>query len=189
MSSLIGKTLFCGFRLTGRTFLDRISNIPTTFVKSPSDLPSLAGNTFRVQNSFVQSGFASPNFSTSASQANNEISRKFDYITAKHLQGPVIKNRPKKNPLGFGVQCCKAVVIRPVIKKPKKPNSANRKCVLVRTPRDGREMTAFIPGEGHNLQEHSVVLIQPGRVKDCPGVKVRCIRGAFDLPHVTKPTK
>ena len=111
----------------------------------------------------------------------------FDLMLYKHLRGPVIKKRPNRNPLGFDVGRARAVVIRPVIKKPKKPNSANRKCVLVRLLKNGKELTAFVPGEGHNLQEHNVVLLRNGRLRDVPGVKVRCIRGKYDLPHVTKP--
>jgi small subunit ribosomal protein S12 len=127
-------------------------------------------------------------FSNTIKLSNFQITEQFDYINCKHLQGPVVRKRPCKNPLGRGINMIKAVVIRPVIKKPKKPNSANRKCVLVRIPKDGREMVAFIPGEGHNLQEHSIVMIQPGKLRDCPGVKVRCVRGCYDLPHVAKTT-
>jgi len=67
-----------------------------------------------------------------------------------HLQGPHRKIRPSKNPLG-GAPMLKGVVLKVLIRKPKKPNSANRKCVLVRLS-NGKEMTAYIPGEGHNLQ-------------------------------------
>ena len=68
---------------------------------------------------------------------------------------------------------------------PKKPNSAIRKVARVRLT-SGFEVTAYIPGEGHNLQEHSVVLIRGGRVKDLPGVRYRVIRGALDTVGVTK---
>lgn len=66
---------------------------------------------------------------------------------------------------------------------PKKPNSALRKVARVKLS-TGYEVTAYIPGEGHNLQEHSVVLIQGGRVKDLPGVKYHIIRGALDSAGV-----
>jgi small subunit ribosomal protein S12 len=66
---------------------------------------------------------------------------------------------------------------------PKKPNSALRKVARVRLT-NGREVTAYIPGEGHNLQEHSVVLIQGGRVKDVPGVRYHIIRGVLDTEGV-----
>ena len=66
---------------------------------------------------------------------------------------------------------------------PKKPNSALRKVARVRLS-NGYEVTAYIPGEGHNLQEHSVVLIRGGRVKDLPGVRYHIIRGALDSEGV-----
>ena len=68
---------------------------------------------------------------------------------------------------------------------PKKPNSALRKIARVRLT-DGLEGTAYIPGVGHNLQEHSVVLIRGGRVKDLPGVRYHIIRGALDTAGVAK---
>lgn len=67
---------------------------------------------------------------------------------------------------------------------PKKPNSAMRKYARVRLS-NGMEVTAYIPGEGHNLQEHSVVLIRGGRVKDLPGVRYHIIRGTLDCAGVT----
>lgn len=66
---------------------------------------------------------------------------------------------------------------------PKKPNSALRKVARVRLT-NGIEVTAYIPGEGHNLQEHSIVLVRGGRVKDLPGVKYHIIRGALDTAGV-----
>ncbi|MDZ7295463.1 MAG: 30S ribosomal protein S12 [candidate division KSB1 bacterium] len=66
---------------------------------------------------------------------------------------------------------------------PKKPNSAMRKVARVRLT-NGYEVTAYIPGEGHNLQEHSIVLIRGGRVKDLPGVRYHIIRGKFDTGGV-----
>ena len=66
---------------------------------------------------------------------------------------------------------------------PKKPNSALRKIARVRLS-NGREVTAYIPGEGHNLQEHSVVLMRGGRVKDLPGVRYHIIRGTLDTAGV-----
>ena len=79
----------------------------------------------------------------------------------------------------------KGIVLKTIIKKPKKPNSANRKCVRVRLS-NGREVTAYIPGEGHNLQEHHVVLVRGGRMQDLPGVRHKCVRGKYDLAHVKK---
>ncbi|NBV13039.1 MAG: 30S ribosomal protein S12 [Sphingobacteriia bacterium] len=67
---------------------------------------------------------------------------------------------------------------------PKKPNSALRKVARVKLSGDGKEVNAYIPGEGHNLQEHSIVLIRGGRVKDLPGVRYHIIRGALDTAGV-----
>ncbi len=67
---------------------------------------------------------------------------------------------------------------------PKKPNSALRKVAKVRLT-NGREVIAYIPGEGHNLQEHSIVLIRGGRVKDLPGVRYHIVRGALDTAGVS----
>lgn len=71
---------------------------------------------------------------------------------------------------------------------PKKPNSALRKVARVRLT-NGIEVTAYIPGEGHNLQEHSIVLIRGGRVKDLPGVRYHIIRGAMDTAGVDNRRK
>ena len=71
---------------------------------------------------------------------------------------------------------------------PKKPNSAIRKVARVRLT-NSYEVTAYIPGEGHNLQEHSIVLIRGGRVKDLPGVRYHIIRGALDTSGVEGRTK
>ncbi|CRK97271.1 CLUMA_CG010667, isoform A [Clunio marinus] len=101
-----------------------------------------------------------------------------------HRKGPHFKDRPPRQPLG-GKPFAKGVILKVLIKKPKKPNSANRKCVLVRLT-TGKEMVAYVPGIGHNLQEHNVVLVRCGRLQDVPGVKLKCVRGAYDLPHVIK---
>jgi len=91
----------------------------------------------------------------------------------------VLKNRPSRylSPFKRGV-CIKISTVTP-----KKPNSALRKVARVRLS-NGREVTAYIPGEGHNLQEHSVVLIRGGRVKDLPGVRYHVVRGVLDAAGV-----
>lgn len=78
----------------------------------------------------------------------------------------------------------KGVCTRVYTTTPKKPNSALRKVARVRLS-NGVEVTAYIPGEGHNLQEHSMVLVRGGRVKDLPGVRYHIIRGALDSSGVT----
>ena len=79
----------------------------------------------------------------------------------------------------------KGVCFRVYTRTPKKPNSALRKVAKIRLT-NSTEIIAYIPGEGHNLQEHSVVLVRGGRVKDLPGVKYKVVRGTLDLQGVTK---
>lgn len=91
----------------------------------------------------------------------------------------VLKNRPTTYNSPFKRGVC--VQVRTIT--PKKPNSALRKVARVRIT-NGMEVTAYIPGEGHNLQEHSVVLIRGGRVKDLPGVRYHVVRGVLDTAGV-----
>ena len=77
----------------------------------------------------------------------------------------------------------RGVCVRVYTTTPKKPNSAMRKVARVRMT-NGKEINAYIPGEGHNLQEHSVVLIRGGRVKDLPGVRYHTVRGSLDCAGV-----
>lgn len=105
-------------------------------------------------------------------------------LNQMHRTGPFFKKKGKPRPT-FGNPQMKGVVLKTFVKKPKKPNSANRKCVRVRLS-NGKEAIAYVPKEGHNLQEHSIVLVQPGNVQDLPGVRLKCIRGKYDLGHVIK---
>lgn len=91
----------------------------------------------------------------------------------------VIKNKPKEKPSPLK----KGVCLKVFTTTPKKPNSALRKVARVRLS-NGMEVTAYIPGEGHNLQEHSVVLVRGGRVKDLPGVRYHIVRGKYDTAGV-----
>ncbi|MFO8000256.1 MAG: 30S ribosomal protein S12 [Marinilabilia sp.] len=77
----------------------------------------------------------------------------------------------------------RGVCVRVYTTTPKKPNSAMRKVARVRLT-NGKEVNAYIPGEGHNLQEHSIVLVRGGRVKDLPGVRYHLVRGALDASGV-----
>lgn len=79
----------------------------------------------------------------------------------------------------------RGVCLRVYTTTPKKPNSAMRKVARVRLS-NGKEVNAYIPGEGHNLQEHSIVLVRGGRVKDLPGVRYHIVRGALDSAGVEK---
>jgi small subunit ribosomal protein S12 len=91
----------------------------------------------------------------------------------------VLKNRPKYSFAPFKRGTCLKVFTT----TPKKPNSALRKVARVRLT-NGMEVTAYIPGEGHNLQEHSIVMIRGGRVKDLPGVRYHVVRGILDTAGV-----
>lgn len=95
------------------------------------------------------------------------------------------KKRKSKAPALEGNPQKRGVCIRVYTTTPKKPNSALRKVAKVRLS-NGREIIAYIPGEGHNLQEHSVVLVRGGRVKDLPGVKYHIVRGVYDAAGVEK---
>lgn len=89
------------------------------------------------------------------------------------LQNSVLEGNPQK----------KGICLRVSIRKPKKPNSAQRKVAKLKLT-NGRIITAYIPGEGHDLREHNMVLIRGGRVRDLPGIKFKCIRGKLDLKPV-----
>lgn len=97
-------------------------------------------------------------------------------VTFNSLQGKAVK-------LNRGAPIKRGVCTRVTTMTPKKPNSALRKIARVRLT-NGFEVTAYIGGEGHNLQEHSVVAIRGGRVKDLPGVKYHIVRGFLDLQGV-----
>lgn len=150
MLSFIKTTLFSGFRHTNR---QHCLNLRNSFGDITPNLLSLSISGIKPSSSVKHTSGLSSKFSTCSSLANTKITREFDYLTAKHLQGPVIIDRPIKNPLGHGIGMQKAVVIRTVIKKPKKPNSANRKCVLVRIPKTGKEIVAFVPGRTEHTRE------------------------------------
>lgn len=92
-------------------------------------------------------------------------------------------NTKKKKVIKFASPFKRGVVLQVRTQTPKKPNSALRKTARVRLS-NKREITAYIPGEGHNLQEHSVVLVKGGKVQDLPGVKYTIVRGELDLAGV-----
>ena len=103
----------------------------------------------------------------------NQLIRKPRVVREKRNKVPALEACPQR----------RGVCTRVTTTTPKKPNSALRKIARVRLT-NGFEVTAYIPGEGHNLQEHSVVLIRGGRVKDLPGVRYHIIRGALDTQGV-----
>jgi small subunit ribosomal protein S12 len=105
----------------------------------------------------------------------NQLIRKPRKVQSKRTKTPVLQGCPQKR----GV----CLIVKTTT--PKKPNSALRKIARVRLS-NGKEVTAYIPGEGHNLQEHSIVLIRGGRVRDLPGVRYKIIRGVLDCLGVAK---
>ncbi|KAJ5339477.1 hypothetical protein N7452_006205 [Penicillium brevicompactum] len=91
--------------------------------------------------------------------------------------------RRGRSPALKGTPGLKGVCVKTGVTKPKKPNSGERKVARVRLS-SGKVITAYIPGEGHNIQQHSVVQVRGGRAQDCPGVKYTLVRGAMDLGGV-----
>ena len=102
-----------------------------------------------------------------------QLVRKGRKSKSTKVRTPALKGSPQR----------RGVCTRVYTHTPKKPNSALRKVARVRLT-SGVEVTAYIPGEGHNLQEHSIVLVRGGRVKDLPGVRYKIIRGALDASGV-----
>jgi small subunit ribosomal protein S12 len=103
----------------------------------------------------------------------NQLIRRGRKIVGAKDKAPALRDNPQK----------RGVCTRVYTTTPKKPNSALRKVARVRLT-NGFEVTAYIPGEGHNLQEHSIVLIRGGRVKDLPGVRYHIVRGTLDSAGV-----
>ncbi|NPA57801.1 MULTISPECIES: 30S ribosomal protein S12 [unclassified Persephonella] len=103
----------------------------------------------------------------------NQLVRKGRKKVKKKSKAPALEGNPQK----------RGVCVRVYTTTPKKPNSALRKVARVRLS-NGYEVTCYIPGIGHNLQEHSIVLVRGGRVKDLPGVRYKIIRGALDAAGV-----
>lgn len=123
-------------------------------------------------------------FFFAAMKAFQQLTCNMATLHRMHRTGP-IRKQSSPNKIIDGKPFAKGVVIKTLIKHPRKPNSGNRKCVMLRLS-TGKEMVAYVPGEGHNLQEHNVVLVKVGRLRDTPGVKLKCVRGVYDLPHVIK---
>ncbi|CAO2654772.1 Nn.00g115050.m01.CDS01 [Neocucurbitaria sp. VM-36] len=154
-------------RLVRPSLISRASIAPTRPLR-----PSIAAAAFQNATSVL------PNRSIPSSRAHKctliqvlrqgRIARK-----ARKLRSPQLKDRPE----------LKGVCLKVGTTKPKKPNSGERKIARVRLS-TGKVITAYIPGEGHNVQQHSVVMVRGGRAQDCPGVKYHLVRGALDLGGV-----
>lgn len=121
----------------------------------------------------------------------NQLVRRPRYSPKKRSKSPVLQfgwNSIKRRLLPLPSPVKRGVCIKVTTMTPKKPNSALRKIAKVRLT-NGLEVIAYIPGEGHNLQEHSVVLIRGGRVKDLPGVRYHIVRGVLDTQGVSARRK
>ncbi len=118
----------------------------------------------------------------------NQLVRKGRKKTKKKSKSPAMQYtldslHRKRTTLRRGAPFKRGVCTRVYTQTPKKPNSALRKVARIRLS-NGTEVTAYIPGEGHNLQEHSIVMIRGGRVKDLPGVRYHVVRGRYDTTGV-----
>ncbi len=105
----------------------------------------------------------------------NQLVRKGRKKVTVKSKSPALENCPQR----------RGVCVQVMTRTPKKPNSALRKVAKVRLT-NGQEVIAYIPGEGHNLQEHSIVLVRGGKVKDLPGVRYHIVRGTLDSQGVDK---
>ncbi|MBD3359691.1 MAG: 30S ribosomal protein S12 [Candidatus Buchananbacteria bacterium] len=119
---------------------------------------------------------------------NSQLIRKGRKTITKKSKTPALENvfntlKRKRNKLPKGSPFKRGVCLKVTTVTPKKPNSALRKIARVRLS-NGMEVTAYIPGEGHNLQEHSIVMLRGGRVKDLPGVRYHIVRGRYDTQGV-----
>ena len=108
----------------------------------------------------------------------SQLIRKGRHARHKKSKSPALKSSPQR----------RGVCVQVRTMTPKKPNSALRKIARVRLS-TGIEVTSYIPGEGHNLQEHSIVLVRGGRVKDLPGVRYHIVRGTLDASGVNQRRK
>ena len=105
----------------------------------------------------------------------NQLCKKKRINKKKRIKTPALEKCPQK----------KGICLKLILRTPKKPNSALRKLVRLRLT-NNKKIMAYIPGEGHNIQEYSTVLIRGGRVKDLPGIKYHLIRGKLDLQGLKK---
>jgi small subunit ribosomal protein S12 len=121
--------------------------------------------------------------SDDAGSQNDGIDSPMPTINQLVRKPRVVQRSRPKHPALHGCPQKKGVCLQVKIMTPKKPNSALRKVARVRLS-NGVEVTAYIPGEGHNLQEHSIVLVRGGRVRDLPGVRYHIVRGVLDSQGV-----
>ncbi|KAL2259439.1 hypothetical protein VTK26DRAFT_6892 [Humicola hyalothermophila] len=142
-------------------------------VLRPLTLPSPPTRSITASSSIVSRAFST---TRSQSATLNQVLRGCRKPQrARHAVSPALS--------AIRAPALKGVCVKVGITKPKKPNSGERKTARVRLS-TGKVITAYIPGEGHNIQQHSVVLVRGGRSQDCPGVRYHLVRGALDLGGV-----
>lgn len=147
-------------------------------IARPTVLPS-ASSRFTTPSPILAAATASSPFSTTAARPAtlNQVLRGIRKgKRARHAVSPALA--------GPHCPALKGVCLRVGVVRPKKPNSGERKTARVKLS-SGAVITAYIPGEGHNIQQHSVVLVRGGRAQDCPGVRYHLVRGALDLVRLT----
>ncbi|PYI18007.1 30S ribosomal protein S12 [Aspergillus japonicus CBS 114.51] len=148
----------------------------TPILRTPTALAALTTRTSTTSTSQIALLAARRSFSTSPL-------RHATYNQVRRGCRVAQKARRSRSPAVTGRAQMKGVCLKTGITKPKKPNSGERKTARVRLS-SGKVVTAYIPGEGHNIQQHSVVMVRGGRAPDCPGVKYHLVRGAMDLGGV-----
>ncbi|KAG6059560.1 hypothetical protein E4U32_003942 [Claviceps aff. humidiphila group G2b] len=177
MSGFILRHLFFPARTASRQVLPTI--LPKTPLPSSSPTsPSPSATLSRLPNLFQLTTQQRAPFSTSPTHSAtlNQVLRGCRKgKRARHAVSPALSKAACPQ--------MKGVCVRVGVVRPKKPNSGERKTARVRLS-TGQVVTAYIPGEGHNIQQHSVVLVRGGRSQDCPGVRYHLVRGGFDLGGV-----
>ncbi|PYH77339.1 ribosomal protein S12 [Aspergillus uvarum CBS 121591] len=161
-----------------RAFNTAATAVPrfTPILRTPTALAALTTRTSTTSTSQIALLAARRSFSTSPL-------RQATYNQVRRGCRVAQKARRSRSPAVTGRAQMKGVCLKTGITKPKKPNSGERKTARVRLS-SGKVVTAYIPGEGHNIQQHSVVMVRGGRAPDCPGVKYHLVRGAMDLGGV-----
>jgi small subunit ribosomal protein S12 len=150
----------------------------------------LSDERFATRATFHQKVLAGLSVQSSVVPFSPLFTRKFPYFRMPTINQLVRKGRRKvtaksKSPALDGNPFRRGVCVQVMTRTPKKPNSAIRKVAKVRLT-NGNEVISYIPDEGHNLQEHSIVLVRGGRVKDLPGVRYHIVRGTLDATGVEK---
>ena len=164
------------FKSFSRCFANALNSFKQTTFSSKTYFASFAPQTLNVKKCLLFKTNFAPGISQKRYLPNLNQIRCQKPRTKKKKAKPKI---PDSRRILYGPQR-KGICVKVVVRAPRKPNSAQRKCAVLRL-NDGKLITAYIPGEKANLQEHGVVLFRGGRVQDCPGIKYKIIRGVYDM--------